>query len=223
MYNTKEICGYIPFETIKKGNLKKYAKQFSEGNIHLEQLLIDCGEEGIETFACCIGHEREEGEYDPPYIVLCIPYERKKRIYRILASVYDIENIFMRIGNSCYKGNNNSDIFLYISSFNADILFSTISRAITSKQKLNLANEDEEEIVKIVELINDHRYDSCNLVLEQFNKSKYEAFINYVDEQEAEHFKVIYQAYTRDEIRTMDHLFDDHQLQEVEDFKVKVK
>jgi hypothetical protein len=221
MYDVKDIKGYVNFDRVLL-NPKMYAEKFCEGNTALQQLLLRCWNNNIETLACCIGHEQDEGDYDPAYIMMYISYERKTLIYRILASVYNMENVLMTIGNSCYRGNNN-DIFLYISYFDADKIFSAISRAISPKEKIDLADGDKEEIIKIVELINNNRYDSCNLGLDRYNESRYEAFVDYIDVKKRKHVRVISKRYAKDEIKAINYFFSDKQMQKVEAIKRKVR
>ena len=51
-------------------------RKFSEGSKALEDLLIYCYENKIETRACCIGH-REDGYQSKPYISFVIPEEQQ--------------------------------------------------------------------------------------------------------------------------------------------------
>lgn len=55
IYNTGEP---LPIEKTEK-EWAKMAKDFSEGNKHLENLLLTSWKNGINTFACCNGHLNE--------------------------------------------------------------------------------------------------------------------------------------------------------------------
>ena len=52
-------------------------KEWSEGNEHLENLLIACRENGIPSMFCCAGHNNE----NPAYIVFKMNSQTITRVY----------------------------------------------------------------------------------------------------------------------------------------------
>lgn len=65
---------------------QKAAKDFSEGNKELENLLLNCFSKGIKTVACCGGHENENRK---PYISFSYSYENEQYIYAIISKLKD--------------------------------------------------------------------------------------------------------------------------------------
>ncbi len=74
----------IDFNQIE--DYQKAAKDFSEGSIELEQLLLNCFSKGIITVACCKGHEDKLRE---PYISFLYNYENKQYFYALMSKLKD--------------------------------------------------------------------------------------------------------------------------------------
>lgn len=70
----------------------KLAKEFSEGNPELLELLIYLWGKNFETYACCAGHD--EGAYiEAPYIFIETKNLSKSAIKRILEELFVINNL----------------------------------------------------------------------------------------------------------------------------------
>lgn len=67
-------------------DIEKAIQDFSEGNIYLEKLLLECYKNNIKTFACCTGHENEESL---PYIAFPYSKENEQFICCLLSELKD--------------------------------------------------------------------------------------------------------------------------------------
>ncbi|MBR6033268.1 MAG: hypothetical protein IKP28_00705 [Clostridia bacterium] len=65
--------------------LETAIREWAEGNPHLEEALRQCIEHGIETEACCAGHD---GINNDPYISMTITDETRRRALSIMQSVF---------------------------------------------------------------------------------------------------------------------------------------
>ena len=79
----------VDFHQLK--DYEKAARDFSEGNKELEKLLLNCFHRGIQTTACCGGHENENRK---PYISFSYSPENEQVIYALLSNLKDRECVF---------------------------------------------------------------------------------------------------------------------------------
>ena len=78
----------------------KYAKKWGEGYKELEDLLFTCLQNGIQTWACCSGHEGEKS----PYIVFIINEQNGKIIDEIATAFKDFDGVKMDYSSRIKKG-----------------------------------------------------------------------------------------------------------------------
>lgn len=74
----------VDFSQIK--DYQRAARDFSEGNKELEQLLLNCFGKRIKTTACCGGHEDKNRK---PYISFSYSSENEQYIYAIISKLKD--------------------------------------------------------------------------------------------------------------------------------------
>jgi len=177
MDNKKYIVGYVDFNEVLR-NQKRYANEFSQGNILLRNLLLRLWGNNIETLSC--GNKEEED--GAALIAFYIPFSQKELIYKLLESVYNVENAIVSIG----KGFNRDSIYIDIRSYwgGYDIFYSLfqalskVDREVADKSngvwglstvKPCVTEEDKEEIVGIVELIQNFKYDDYIIKFEKNN------------------------------------------------------
>lgn len=111
------------------------AKEFSEGNLLLEQALLFLWDNNIKTFGCCNGH----GEYS--YIVMEVNDQSKALISEIIEEI--IENQIEEIDIDFYNSKKNSHILRASFTMVNDKIKNYIFQSIQSKgqsQKINLQN-----------------------------------------------------------------------------------
>ncbi len=78
----------VSIEDIK--DYKKAAKDFAEGNPDLEQLLLNCFENKIETHTCCAGHYGQDGHSpNVPYISFVVKPENELYLNFLLKKLKD--------------------------------------------------------------------------------------------------------------------------------------
>ena len=91
-------------------NYEKAIEDFSEGNLYLEKLLLECYKLGIKTVACCAGHAEE---FSLPYIAFAYS-ENKNVLYYIVSKLKDTNIEFRYIGPNSFSlefDNYNEDCF----------------------------------------------------------------------------------------------------------------
>lgn len=78
------------FEEIQQLGLEISAKQFAEGNLVLEEILLDLWNLGISTRACCKGTSEEDHKHDfeapfkHPYISLNVTSKNKEKVLTLI-------------------------------------------------------------------------------------------------------------------------------------------
>lgn len=89
MINGEPIKLNLKKLTIKEKN--QFAEDFSEGSKELKNLLLKMWDNGIETIACCAGHENGTGKLKilSPYISFYIDNFNNENLKRIVSEIID--------------------------------------------------------------------------------------------------------------------------------------
>ena len=127
--NTGKVVEEIPEELFEKA-----AKDFSEGNKELEDLLLYCFRNNIKTIACCAGH-KENNSF--PYISFKINDKTFKPILRMIKAISNIKDVELSFTNYIKKDKNFS-FTIYSHGVGASKLFNAIKQACESKEDVNL-------------------------------------------------------------------------------------
>lgn len=95
-YNTGHVVDFFEITDYVKA-----AKDFSEGNSELEQLLLNCFSKGIKTVASCKGHPETGQE---PYIAFSYCFDNQQVIYAILSRLEDkgVSFRYNKVSNNSY-------------------------------------------------------------------------------------------------------------------------
>lgn len=117
MSNGKYSRVYSREEILK--DKERFAKEFSEGNPMLEQILLFCFNNGIETFGCCAGHLKSNGTTSmSPYIAMKKDETSEAFISNLISKLKDeneislgMQNVLNRISFTMHFGHNDSDYF----------------------------------------------------------------------------------------------------------------
>lgn len=160
---------HLSFEEVLKEK-EHYAKIFSEENPMLEKLLMRCFNNKVETYMCCTGHE----EGDAAFLMLYIPYSNKELIYSIVNSVYDLNEVIIRLG----KEHNREGILVDVKSYSTDYFFDLMYDGISMTPSTRRANG---EIVNAVELLNKFNHDSYDLYVETSKSGDKRRYTIYAD------------------------------------------
>lgn len=126
--NTGKVVEEIPEELYEKA-----AKDFSEGNPELEQLLLYCFRNGIQTFACCAGHG---DEYYPPYIAFRINDKTYKIILRLIKELSNSSDIELAFSNYNIEKRDISFV-IYSKGIEAHQFFRQIRQICKSKEEIS--------------------------------------------------------------------------------------
>ena len=127
---------------------EKYAEEFCEGNAELKKLLLKLWKSGIQTYACCVGHNAEEasqGNESKPYIffdvrTLSEDQQRKlfKNIMMISKNLNAIEELKVQVDNymdffrhGCLLRLKNAEAYMILNG-----LFDTILQKETMLEKI---------------------------------------------------------------------------------------
>lgn len=157
-------------------NKNYYAELFSEGNADLKRILTYCFDHNIGTYMCCTGHFNDEDEFEEPFIMLNIPYSNKELIYSIVSSLYDVEDVFIKIGKKYEK----DVIELDARSYCSNRFFKKFYKGITN---LNNAKNVAPEVIKIVETLNQFNHPPYDLYFRSSyvdGSMQYETWVDYV-------------------------------------------
>lgn len=123
-------------------NMDKYAKEFSEGEPQLENVLKNLWKNNFKTIGCCKGHEDHGRQY--------IGLKRKdnKKIVKLLSGLskddLTITFLFKNVG---IQKNKESDIY---------------SNVLNSLEETNEVKIDE-DILKVIDFIDNNNYDYTNI------------------------------------------------------------
>ena len=176
MLESKCLYEVKDFSEILK-NKKKYAKEFSEGDSSLENVLKLLWNESFETIGCCAGHPDKKMK---PYVGIKI--KNAKKTIDILSSLdkNDIHITFVSfkgVNNFCIRKNKEKNIFENIlQSYNKkNIKEDELLKSIINK----ILNRESDEYLNIHCLYNDNKYpkiyiNTTDLNLIKDYKTKYE-------------------------------------------------
>lgn len=82
-------------------DIEKAIEDFSEGNIYLQRLLLECYDNNIKTIACCAGHKEEESF---PYIAFSYSEKNEQILYYLMSNLKD-SGILFTYNNNSFSGN----------------------------------------------------------------------------------------------------------------------
>lgn len=106
-------------------------KQWSEGNEHLQKLLINCRENNIPSMFCCAGH----GKNRPAYITLQMNDKTIGKIYNIINSIYAEKNISFRFAQKEFGIDSCFTIYM-LNEKNKNNIMDNLSKA--TKKEINI-------------------------------------------------------------------------------------
>lgn len=146
-------------ENVSEELWQQAAKDFSEGNKDLECLLLYCFQNGLETKACCAGHEEQFDELGngTPYIVFEYNENSSKAIISIIKKLMNKKGIKLELDNT-------NDLFGKSFQINFDTLqadWNEILRACQTREKdgkINKLPSCMREIIKFIEADKDNVY-----------------------------------------------------------------
>ena len=91
MFMHDEDCYGGAGSSFTKEEKLKNSKLFAEGSQELENLLLNLWNQGIDTFACCVGHKYDDGSESNPYFSLSIKELEDLRLKKILNKLYELK------------------------------------------------------------------------------------------------------------------------------------
>lgn len=113
-------------------NKELYAKEFSEGDIELEKLLLFLWKHEIETIACCAGHSDAERE-SYPYIAIKIKEEYIDELLKFVDNAYT-PDIMISFTSYDYDTENK-----YVGLYKKEGLFIHLNKIIENWGKFDVA------------------------------------------------------------------------------------
>ena len=92
----------IPIEALSESERKEAIHEWSEGNYHLENLLLQCYQKGIVTGGC------DAGDHHSAYVDFYVEDSSKEAVRRILLATQNHGNVgaFLLMGGNPYSGPN---------------------------------------------------------------------------------------------------------------------
>jgi len=152
-------------DEIKNNGLEQSAKQFSEGNKLLEEILLNLWSLGIETLACCKGEHVKGHEIDSalffrfPYIAIKVTEQTKEKVMlliKILANEKGNSKPNITYKNTVFRNEQSSTLLIdrmFLSNANVNKMFKVVLSA-TEKMKTIKKVQLNEDVNLTTKLIN---------------------------------------------------------------------
>lgn len=172
MKNLNDGQGHGIDEILKVGE-EEAAKQFSEGNKYLQQILLELWKLGIETSACCKGEQTQDHTMDNnlifkiPYIAIRVTEKSKQQILQLIH--YIVNEKGSSRPNITYKNyifnNENYNVLVlertFLSNANVNNMFKQLLSAIKKMQNQEKIEEQEDVklSINLIEYLSDKTLD----------------------------------------------------------------
>lgn len=128
-------------------------KEWSEGNKHLERLLIACRENGVPSMFCCAGHSNKE----PAYVVFKMNKQTIGKIYSIVNSLNDINNIALTFTRNPLFSDSKFGVYMYDEN-EKNMVIDYMTEATTTEEKIENLPENFRKMVEVAELLIDEKF-----------------------------------------------------------------
>lgn len=178
----------IPISSLSDWQLVEAIQEWSEGNIHLENLLWNCYNNGVYTGGC------DAGEHHFGYIDFIIEDSERSALKRILKAVQKFDVcILLHMTANPYSGSNwykSSISILPIKNKDANEVFDVISAALVEKSTVS-----DDELIPILEFYDFLKDKEAGLnVRVKIHHGKYRFFIeSHMNERNWEHFTNLFE------------------------------
>lgn len=156
-------------------DVEKALEDFSEGNVYLQKLLLECYSNNIKTVACCAGHKEEESF---PYIAFSYSNENEQALYYLMSKLKDFGVLFTYNANS-FSGSYLSLEFQYYDPKCFQIIIDAFQSFDKTKDYYIDLPKDLQNYFAIIKSIN-----SSSLLDVDVNKSSNYFQIHYIKEGE---------------------------------------
>lgn len=123
-------------------------KKWSEGNAHLEKLLINCRENNIPSMFCCAGH----GKNRPAYITVQMNDETLGKIYNIINSISDENNISFRFAQKEFGVDPSFTIYM-LNEKNKNNIMDNLSEATKKEINIDCLPNNFKQCFKLTEIL----------------------------------------------------------------------
>lgn len=133
----------IPFEEIVK-NREELVPKISEGYQQFEIILNNCIDNGIQTIACCAGHEIS----DYPYITFVYNRNSRKMINGFLNAIKDTKGTHIMFSTTGCT-DNPFNVTVYANMINRDKVFNTIMHSLYEGKKSDTLYDDLNAVLRL--------------------------------------------------------------------------
>ena len=128
-------------------------KEWSEGNEHLEKLLLACKLNNILSMFCCAGHDKNK----PAYIMLKMNKETIGKIYSIINSLKNTNNISIDFSRIPIFSDVRFVVHMYDENEKNSIMDS-MAKATYREERLENLPENFRKLVEVAELLVDNNF-----------------------------------------------------------------
>lgn len=128
-------------------------EKWSEGNVHLKKLLLNCIDNNVPSMYSCAGH----GKKKPAYITLKLDESTTPKIYNIIKALQGKESISYRFAQKEYGKDANFTIYMLkenLRESNIDI----ISEALSREAKLDELPNNLRTVIKLSEIFRNNEF-----------------------------------------------------------------
>lgn len=168
-FNTGKVVDIILPEQYEQAAL-----DFSEGNESLRKLLLDCFKRGIQTRACCAGHdESKAGKKQQPFISFNFNEENMGTIMKIIRKLYNYEGINMTF---IKEPGLVSSFTVYFPKENANEYFDLIREASIEQEEVRIS-DIAESMQTVISIMKNHSIPSSYLNIDYENSEENKKYI----------------------------------------------
>ena len=128
-------------------------KKWSEGNEHLEKLLIACRENGIPSMFCCSGHEKDS----TAYITLKMNDQTIKKVYSIINYLNNTKNVSLVFSRNAMFEDSKFSVYMHDENEKNSIM-DIISRAISQEENFENLSINSQILLEIAELLISNKF-----------------------------------------------------------------
>lgn len=128
-------------------------EKWSEGNIHLKNLLLNCIDNNIPSMYSCAGH----GKKKPAYITLKMDESTTPKIYNIMKALQKKEDISYRLAQKEYGKDTSFTVYMAKENLRESNM-DTISEALSKEAKLDELPNNLRTVIKLSEIFRNNEF-----------------------------------------------------------------
>lgn len=131
-------------------------ENWSEGNVHLKNLLLSCIDNNVQSMYSCAGH----GKKKPAYITLKMDESTIPKIYNIIKSLHEKDDISYRFAQKEYGKDASFTVYMAKENLRESNM-DTVSEALSREAKLDELPNNLRTVIKLSEIFrtNEIEYD----------------------------------------------------------------